>query len=167
MESQYTAYAVSNSIERTRHYMGGCWTFLVRSKDSHGRFALIEVTFRKGLEPPRHTHTKENETYYILDGELEFTAGEETYLLKAGDCIHLPENIAHHFKLQSNTVKALINICPGGLDDMFWELGKPAEKIGLPPPPSGPPSAEFLEKIRGLQKKYGIIGIDNSQIKAF
>lgn len=161
-----TVYRVSKNLERTRHYMGGCWTFLAQGKDTNDQFALIEAKLRKGLEPPRHTHTREDETYYVLDGEMQFTAGEEEHNLKTGDFLYLPKNIGHHFKLLTDTVTVLIHIAPAGLDKMFWELSRPADRIDLPPLPVGPPAGEFLQRIGELQKKYGILGLDNSKIKA-
>jgi len=158
-------YAVSGDLERTRHYMGGCWTFLARGRDTDNRFALIEARLRSGLEPPPHTHTHEDEMYYILEGAMRFVVGQQTFDLKAGDSLYLPRGIAHQFKLRTDTVRILIQIAPSGLEDMFWELSKPADKIDFPPMPAGPPSPEFLEKLKGLQMKFGIMGMENSRIK--
>jgi quercetin dioxygenase-like cupin family protein len=160
-----TVYAVSKNLQRTRYYMGGCWTFLCKGEDNNGKFALMEIMLRKGLEPPRHTHTKEDETYYLLEGAMEFSAGEQIFTLQAGDCIHLPSNIPHHFKLKTDTAKILVHVAPAGLEEMFWELSRPADRIDFPPMPAGPPDAQFLEKLKGLQAKYGIAGIDNNKIK--
>jgi len=165
MENPGIAYAVSGNLERSRYYMGGCWTFLAKGSDTSHRFALIEARLRKGLEPPRHAHTHEDEMYYLVEGAMQFVVGEQTFDLTAGDYLYLPRSVAHHFKLQSDTARVLIHMTPAGLEDMFWELSKPADQIGLPPPPAGPPSAEFLEKVKGLQMKFGIVGMQNNQIK--
>lgn len=160
-----TAFTVSKNLLRTRHYMGGCWTFLCKGEETNGKFALIEIMLRKGLEPPRHMHTKEDETYYVLEGTMEFSVGDQTFTLAAGDCIYLPQGVAHHFKLHSDTVRVLVHIAPAGLEEMFWELSKPASQIGFPPLPTAPPDAGFIERLKGLQVKYGINGIDNSKVK--
>lgn len=161
-----TAFTVSKNLLRTRYYMGGCWTFLCKGKENNGKFALIEMMLRRGLEPPRHIHTKEDETYYVLEGVMEFSVDEQTFTLATGDFIYLPQGVAHHFKLNSDTARVLVHIAPAGLEEMFWELSKPADHIGFPPLPAGPPDAAFIEKLKGLQVKYGITGIDNSKIKA-
>lgn len=165
MDTQLISYSVSKSLERSRYYMGGYWTFLATGKDTGGQFSLIEINLRKGIEPPRHIHTNEDEMYYIIGGELQFISGTEEYELKAGDCIFLPRNIPHGFTLKTDTVKALVQISPAGLEEMFWELSRPAEKLDYPPMPAGPPSPEFLEKVKSLQMKFGIMGMDNSKIK--
>lgn len=166
MEQLTAPFFVSRSIDRCRHYMGGYWVFLLTGQDTNGKFALIEVNVRKGLEPPRHTHSHEDEMYYVLEGEILFVAGDEERLLKAGDFTYLPKEIPHHWKLQSDTAKLLIQLAPAGLEEMFLEMSKPADQLDYPPPPAGPPPPEFLQKIGELQKKYGIVGIDNTRIKA-
>lgn len=166
MENQRTAYATGNSLERTRHYMGGYWVFLAKGTDTNGQFALMEVNLRKGFEPPAHTHTNEDESFHILAGEITFTIDGEEHVLKAGDFIHLPKGVAHSFKLQSDKVKMLAHLIPAGLEEFFMELSIPADKIDYPPLPSGPPDPEWIKKIGALQQKYGIVGMDNSRIKA-
>jgi len=57
------------------------------------------------------------------------------------------------------------HLVPAGLEEMFLELSHPADKLEYPPLPAGPPSQEWLQKAIALQKKYGIVGLDNSKIK--
>lgn len=166
MENNTIPFTVSRNADRCRHYMGGFWIFLATGKETNGQFALIEMQIRKGMEPPPHTHTKEDEIYYLLDGEVQFMAGEEEHLLKTGDFIYLPKNIPHHWKLLSDTARILVQVMPAGLEEMFWELSKPADQLGFPPLPAGPPPPEFLQKVGELQKKHGIIGMDNTRIKS-
>lgn len=165
METENKPYFVSKDLSRSRYYMGGYWTFLATGKETGGQFALIEINLRRGIEPPQHTHTNEDEMYYIVQGEMQFAAGDEVRDVKAGDSIFLPKGIPHGFRLKSDTVKALVLISPAGLEDMFWELGKPAEKLEFPAMPAGPPSPEFLDKVKAIQVKFGIVGMDNSKLK--
>ncbi|MDR3681926.1 MAG: cupin domain-containing protein [Flavipsychrobacter sp.] len=164
--TQPKAYKASAQTERSRHYLGGYWTFLTTGADTGGAFALIEAHLRKNMEPPRHIHTKEDETYYVLDGEIDFVAGDETHHLKTGDVIFLPKNQPHHFKIQSDTIKLLVHLAPAGLEEMFLELSKPAEVHGMPPAAAGPPPPEFIARVKELQQKYGIVGMNNNEIKS-
>ncbi|MET0394848.1 MAG: cupin domain-containing protein [Chitinophagaceae bacterium] len=156
---------MTRTVDRCRYYMGGYWVFLVTGADTEGRYALMEVNVRKGLEPPPHVHQHEDEMYYLLEGEMLFAAGETEQVLKAGDFIYLPKGIPHYWKLQSDTARFLLQVSPAGLEEMFLGLSRPADQLDYPPAPTGPPSAELLQKIGALQKKYGIAGIDNSRIK--
>lgn len=165
METATKPYSISKSLDHTRYYMGGCWTFLCTGKDTDGKLAIVDVKLRQGLEPPRHTHTKEDETYYLLEGEMEFSVGEQLFRLREGDFIYLPKNIPHQFKLISGQARVLIIIAPAGLENMFWQLSRPADRLDFPPVPAGPPDPQFLETLKTLQQEHGIIGIDNSKIK--
>jgi len=162
---QSKPYTVTSQLDRTRYYMGGYWTFLATGKETDGQFALIEMNLRKGIEPPRHTHSHEDESFHLLEGEVHFTVAEEDYHLKAGDFVHIPKGVAHHFKLESDKAKMLAHLVPAGLEEFFITLSKPADVLDFPPLPAGPPPAEFLQKITALQQQYGIKGIDNTKLK--
>jgi len=165
MEKNSIPYTVSRHTERSRYYMGGLWTFLARGKDTNGAFAMMECHVRKGIEPPGHTHTFEDEVYYLLEGEVHFAVGGQEHFLEAGDFIFLPKNIPHQFKVKSDTARFILQVTPAGLDDFFWELSRPADTLELPPLPAGPPPPELIERIKALQKQYGIMGMDHSLIK--
>jgi quercetin dioxygenase-like cupin family protein len=165
MEIKSFILSEKNRLERTRHYLGGYWIFLATGKETDNQFATMETNYKKGLVPPPHTHTKEDETWQVLEGEVTFTVGEVTQTLRPGDFIFLPKNIQHSFVLESDTAKMLLQVFPAGLEEFFMELSVPADKIDYPPLPSGPPSAEWLARISALQQKYGILGIDNTRIK--
>jgi quercetin dioxygenase-like cupin family protein len=166
MENCAAVYIAAKGVERSRHYMGGLWTFHATGKDTGGRFALMEVHTRRGLEPPPHIHTKEDELYYLLEGEMQFIAGDAEHVLSPGQSIFLPKNIPHQFRVLSSEAGFLVEVSPAGLEEMFIALSRPAETLTLPPMPSGPPPPEFLQKLRDLQRIYGITGIDNTKIVA-
>lgn len=159
-------FAVQNKLERTRHFMGGYWTFLLNGSETNGQFALMEVNIRCGLEPPPHMHTKEDETFHILEGEITLTADHVEHHLKAGELIHLPRGVMHSFKAQTEKVKMLAHIAPAGLEEMFIAMSTPADTMDYPSAPAGPPPPEVLQRIGVLQAQYGIIGMQNKDIKA-
>ncbi len=165
MEANLSAYSVTHKQERSRYYMGGLWTFLATGKDTNGQFALIECYQRKGIELPRHMHSKEDEVNYLLEGEMQFVVGETEHSLRADDFIFLPKNVPHHFKIQSDTVKYLLQITPAGLEEMFLELSRPADRLELPPRPPHSPSPEVIGRIKQLQQQYGIIGMDVQKLR--
>ena len=166
MEQQNISSSAKDKLQRTRYFMGGYWTFLATSADTNGQFSLIEVNLKKGLEPPRHTHTHEDESFHVIEGEIQVFVGKEECILKSGDFIHIPKGVTHNFKLLTDNVKMLTHLVPAGLEQLFIELSQPAVTIGYPPTPAGPPPAEWLQKAALLQQKYGITGIENGQIKS-
>ena len=152
-EAKLTPMLVNRNKENSYWYIGHLMSLLVSSKDTNGRYALLRATERRGLEPPPHTHTKEDEAFLILEGEVVYTVGDQTFQAKQGDLMFLPKNIQHSFKIQSETLETLILLTPGGLEDYFVEMSKPAEKLQLPPMPQGPPD---IKKLVATASKYGV-----------
>jgi quercetin dioxygenase-like cupin family protein len=118
--------------DRSFWYMGGHITMHADSQDTHGQFALMEVTGTPGLEPPLHVHTNEDELFYVLEGKLKVYRGEEELILEPGDSGFLPRNIPHTFKIMSTHMRALVYITPGGFEGYFRELSGEAVKHPSP-----------------------------------
>ena len=98
--------------------------------------------------------------------KMQFIAGAAEHILSPGDGIFLPKNIPHQFRVLSSEARFLVQVSHAGLEEMFIVLSRPAETLTLPPLPSGPPPPEFLQKLRHLQRIYGITGIGNTKIVA-
>ena len=132
--------------------MGMLVTWLAESKDTGGSFALAEGLVPRGAEPPPHTHTREDEAFYILEGEMSVRVGGQTMDAGPGDLVYLPRGIEHSFELETPTVKALFLITPAGLEEAFKQLGEPAQGFTLPPPPEEPPD---VERMMAIFEAYG------------
>ena len=154
--TQFAPYLANVSLERSRWYLGSLLTFLATGKDNGGQFSLTETLMRKGLEPPKHMHTREDETVYVLEGEIKFMVGENECTLKAREFIYLPKNIPHQFFILSETAKYLLQTFPAGLEEVFMEASIPAERMELPAAPSGPPDMEFIKKLGALLSNQGV-----------
>src|SRR3954467_7163057 len=96
--------ALQNSV----HYIAHTFSFLATAKETAGAFALIHCYFRKGFMAPAHYHKFEDESFYILEGEINFHVGDQKFRARAGEFIVLPKNIPHHFNLITETAKALL-----------------------------------------------------------
>lgn len=166
METTGTVYHLQDKLARTRFYMGGYWTFLATATETGGQFSLIEANLRQGAEPPAHTHTYEDESFQLLEGELLFTVDGHTYPLRTGEFLHLPKGTHHTFKVLSPAAKVLIHLAPAGLETMFMELSQPADQLAFPAGPLAPPPEAWLKRAAALQEKFGIRHMDNRQIKA-
>src|SRR5215467_14146316 len=66
--------------------------------DTGGAYCLLEMALAPGMSVPRHTHTREDEAYVVLTGELEVTVGDEVFVLGAGDTLMAPRNIPHRLR---------------------------------------------------------------------
>jgi quercetin dioxygenase-like cupin family protein len=108
------AFARRPGAGSSRAYLGHLFSFLADSGQTNGGLAIIEVTVRQGLEPPPHTHSREDETYYILDGRWSFDADREPFDAEPGSLVFLPRGVAHHFSIDGDAARALVILTPGG-----------------------------------------------------
>ena len=98
------------TIENSVHYIAHTFSFLSTGKDTGGMFSLIHCFFRKGFTAPPHYHKLEDESFFVLEGEIDFHVGDTKVKVSAGEFIMLPKNIPHHFDLITETAKALMLI---------------------------------------------------------
>lgn len=153
-EPTLTPLLTKRELSNSHWYLGHFLSLLVRSEHTGGKYSLLRVTERRGLEPPPHTHTKEDETFLVLDGEVDYTVDGKTFSAKSGDVMFLPRNIQHSFKIQTETAETLMLLTPGGFENYFLEMSEDAKALELPPFPEGPPD---VQKIITTASKYGII----------
>ena len=125
--------------------------------DTRGIYSLFVSTVPPGEGVPIHTHLKEDEAYYLLDGEWELydTTNNETLTLGPDNYVYVPMGITHGFKNVSNKPGRLVLIItPGGLEGFFEGIGQVFDDPdNPPPPPSGPP--DFV-KAAQVAAKYNI-----------
>jgi len=143
------------TLENSLHYIAHTFSFLATGKNTDGAFALIHCYFRKGFMAPPHYHKFEDESFYILQGEIEFHVGDEKCKAVAGDFIVLPKNVPHHFNLITETAKALLMITPAGFEVFFQEFGMPAQTLDLPPVPTSNPRREMFEAMHNRMIELG------------
>ncbi len=145
------------SLERARQAPGMMMHFLATKEETNGAYALIEAKAVPGMEPPLHYHKYEDESFYMLDGEMIVTIGDKDYEVKAGDFIFLPRMIPHTQKILSKSIHVILSISPGGLEQYFWDFSAPAKDFEIPGFPKEPPSEEMMKTIMEMNKKYGIV----------
>ena len=143
----------SPELKNSYWYIGHLMSILISSKDTNGAYSLIHGYEIKGLEPPPHVHTKEDESFYILDGEINYTVDEEVFNARRGDWIFLPRNVQHSFQVQSDQAEVIIQLSPGGFEEYFKEMSDPAKALIIPPRPQGPPD---VKRIIETASKYGV-----------
>jgi quercetin dioxygenase-like cupin family protein len=156
-ETLQTARLQKPILENSIWYNSHTFSFLLDAGQTAGAFALIHCYFRKGGEPPAHFHTKEDETFYILEGGIRFHIGDKKFTAKAGELAFAPREIPHQFSLVTETAKALLLISPPGIETFFKEFGVPAQSLELPPLAEGQPPAEFFDNMLKRAEELGIV----------
>ena len=143
------------TIENSVHYIAHTFSFLSTGKDTAGAFSLLHCYFRKGFTAPPHYHKREDESFYILEGEIDFYIGNQKVKAVADEFIVLPRNIPHHFELITETAKVLLLITPAGFEIFFREFGRPAETLDLPPVPVADPRMEMFTMMHDRMVELG------------
>lgn len=137
-------------------HMGALFTFLADGSTTDGRYALKEFIVRPGAEPPPHTHTHEDEAFYVLEGQFRFSVGDQEIDAGPGSFVFLPRGLTHGFAVQTPTGRGLSMYTPAGLEDAFRELSEPAPEATLPPLPSGPPDPEHIRHLIDVFRSRGV-----------
>jgi len=143
------------SLDRSVWYNGWLLTFLATAEETRGQFALIEATTRKGNVPPRHTHHREEETFYVLEGEMSISVGDRTIKAMPGTVVCLLRDVAHSFTIESEQLRMLILLTPAGLEGWFKEFSVPAPAMTLPPPAAEAPYSE-IQRMLDVSTQYGL-----------
>lgn len=103
-----------------------------------GALTVFETTVEGG--PPLHVHDREDESFYVLEGELSVRCGNDTYEAAAGSFVFLPRGRPHRFWSKAGSSKVLLIVVPSGIEDYFREIN----------------AARSEGDLRRIQDKYGI-----------
>src|SRR2546427_1461400 len=87
---------------RTVAVVGDVYRFLATGEDTDGKYALFEAIVPPGGGPPPHVHSREEEGFYVLEGEITFTIDGKTVVATAGIFANMPVGTPHSFKNESS-----------------------------------------------------------------
>jgi quercetin dioxygenase-like cupin family protein len=88
----------------------------IAGEQSSGDWAVVELHVRAGDEPPVHTHTREDETLYVLEGAITAFVGDQRVDVEAGSYAALPNNVPHGFVVRGDDARLLITVEPAGVE---------------------------------------------------
>ena len=134
--------------------VGGRYTIKAFGEDTGGAFALIEALVPPGGGTPPHLHHREDEAFYVLEGELRFHAEGRDIAAGAGSWVTLAKESLHHFQnLSDRPARMLTVVTPAGLERFFLEVGRAAsaedgEAVA--------PTPEDIEKLLTVAPEYGL-----------
>lgn len=145
--------ALSKDSGEAYWVFGELYTFKVTAAETGGRLAVVETVTSPQNGPPMHTHTREDESFYVLDGRFQFTIGEQTIEVGPGGFLFAPRGVMHGYRnISALPARKLVMITPGGFENFFRELGEKAtQRVAPPPHRSG-----IIEKGLALAEKYGL-----------
>jgi quercetin dioxygenase-like cupin family protein len=132
---------------------GGLAVVKASSETTDGRVFVAEMLAPRGAGSPLHVHHREDEWFYVTDGELTFWVDGEVISAPPGSFVYGPRDVRHTFDVTSDQARFLIVTEPAGFGAFLRAAGEPAPTLTLPPPPSQPPD---LEALTALAAEFGM-----------
>lgn len=131
-------------------FLGGLYDVRISSKESGGQVTVMEFTIPAGLPfgAPPHIHHDADETVYVAEGTARFHIDDQTVEAGTGAVLHFPKGTPEWFENPgSGPLRLVVTYTPGGIDELFSEVGEPAPTRTVPPPPTSEPDVAHLVEV--------------------
>ena len=125
-------YKRSPALNNSSWYKGILVSQMAGAKDNSGAFDLAIGKMRRGSEPPPHVHSREDEFFHVLSGEMRFYVDGEVFTVTAGECMFLPRRTPHAFRVASEEIHMILLLVPGGFLDAINKMNAPAKRMEVP-----------------------------------
>lgn len=117
---------------------GMVYRFLATGAETNGKFALFEATLRPGEGAPFHVHSREEEAFFVLDGEIAFYSDSGRTQASPGTFINASIGVVRGFRNETDSDARMLILCaPSGLEHMFLEDGIVLTDLAQEAPPGG------------------------------
>src|SRR5262249_42604682 len=135
-------------------FLGALATIKASSESTAGRVAVIDFLAPRGRDTPLHVHHRDDEWWYVTEGELTFWVGGQVINAPPTSSVSGPRAIPNTFILESEEARSLLGTDPAGCFDAFMRAaGKPAARREIPPAPTEPPD---IAGLTALAATYGM-----------
>jgi quercetin dioxygenase-like cupin family protein len=135
--------------------MGTRFTYLVTGTESGGSYFTLIVDVGPEQGPPPHIHHLEEEQFFVLEGQLTYSVGDQTLQVNTGDFIHIPRGTVHSFKNGTKPSRLLATFAPAGIEGFFREVGELVDdRLKSPPPVTEAIIARFLAAEAGGWREH-------------
>ena len=130
------ALAVRSDEGEARWWLGALAVIKATAADTGGHLTVMDVTDPPGVEAPLHVHHREDEAFWVLDGDVTFEVGGKTIEASAGDFVFGPRDVPHRYKVGAAGSRMLFMLTPGGFEDLVRATSDPARSRAPPGEPS-------------------------------
>ena len=135
-----------------RWWFAGLAEIKATAEDTGGLLTIVEVTEPPGAEAPLHVHHREDEGFWILEGDVTLYVGDETIEASAGDFAWGPRDVPHRYTVGPKGCRMLFICTPAGFEGLVRDMSVPAETRTLPPASDEEPD---MEMVAAVAQKYG------------
>lgn len=143
---------VAHGQGEARWWFGMLAEIKATAADTGGQLSLVEVTCGPGYEGVRHVHHREDEAFWILEGDVTLYIGDSAIAASAGDYAFGPRDIPHRFTVGAMGCRMLFIFTPGGFEDLVLATSQPAGHRIVPRPAKEPPD---FARINEITARYG------------
>ena len=151
MNTNPTPYILGSEEGEVLWFSGVPVTIKATAEQTGGEFFLMEEFASRGTATPLHVHPQDDESFYILEGELTFYLEDgQPIPASAGSFVHIPGGVVHAFQVDSETARYLITTTPQH-ERFYRAISEPAQSRTLPP--EEPPD---MEKIEAAAQEYKV-----------
>jgi quercetin dioxygenase-like cupin family protein len=112
------------SGEGTTKWVSGDVYTITSAEQTNGAVGFVVAMVPPGHGPIAHIHSRHDEAFYLLEGEVEFLNGDETFIASTGDFVFVPRGVRHRFKaVSSQAARMIVMSLPGGQERFLLEYG--------------------------------------------
>ena len=138
-----------------RWWFGSLAVIKTTSAETAGQLTIVEITEPPGSEAPLHVHHRDDEGFWILEGDATFEVGDATIEATAGDYVFGPRGIPHRYTVGARGCRMLFIMVPGGLEHVVRATSEPAPSRTLPPPAEEEPTPQEIERLKAIVQEHG------------
>ncbi len=147
-----TPIAVGKDEGEARWWLGMLAVIKATAADTGGQMTIVEITNPPGFAAPLHVHHREDEGFWLLEGDATFEVGDTTIEAHAGDYVFGPRDIPHRYTVGSAGCRMLFIMTPGGFEDLVIAMSEPAASRTLPPPSEAEPD---WQRVAAIAEAHG------------
>lgn len=141
------AAATHSGEGEARWWFGALAEIKLTSEQTGGALSILEITEPPGTEAPLHVHERDDETFWILDGDVRFEVGDTTIDASAGDVAFGPRGVPHRYTVGATGCRMLFIMTPGGFEELVRGTSVPAQSRTLPPADRGEPDWDHIAAV--------------------
>ncbi len=135
-------------------FSGALLKILADGARTGGQFAIVDSTLPEGTSPAWHVQPDDDESFYVIEGEVTFWAGDRDTPVRRGGpgtLVSIPRGTPHSFRVETPTARFVTLHTPAGHEDFYRAGGEPAQERTLPPP-----GRTDLPRIRAAGEQHGV-----------
>lgn len=148
--TQLAHAATSASGEGDTYWTGFPNIVRLTGDDTGGAITAIELHVPPGTAGPPHIHHEEHQTDHVIEGELVYTVGDDTFAVEAGSVIHCPKGVPHSFRNETDEVAVVLDwLHPAGFEEFMARVAPRLTE------PADPPDLD-MSRAMELAPEYGL-----------